>query len=170
MKTQIESNEKRITLFIAEDDPDDLDIFTDAIREVNSDVFIQSFSDGDSLMKHIYSDIDIPDLIFLDINMPYVTGMECLRKIREDIRFIRTPVIMFTTSGTREDIMESFYAGATRYITKPNEFKTLINFFEQLFNLHFQKRLTKTDLLNFAMKPHSFDIESDNYTRDKFRF
>jgi DNA-binding response OmpR family regulator len=143
-----------ISIFIAEDDQDDLVIFIDALKEIEPDVIIHSFNNGNTLMNELNSSqLNIPDLIFLDINMPYLTGIECLKRLRDNISFLKVPIIMLTTSGTREDIMESFYSGATRYITKPAEFMGLINVFEQLFSLYHSKRLNKTDLLNFTIKP-----------------
>ena len=149
-----------INIFIAEDDQDDLIIFADALKEIEPNVNIHSFGNGNELMDAMLNSGTIPDIIFLDINMPYANGMECLRELRNDIRFLRVPVIMLTTSGTREDIMDSFYAGATRYITKPNEFRSLLNVLEQLFMLFHARKLNKTDLLNFTMKPYLLSMES----------
>jgi two-component system response regulator len=64
-----------------------------------------------------------PDLLLLDINMPGMDGLQLLKKIKADKRLRKIPVIMLTTSASREDIRKSFENGAASFLTKPNSFE-----------------------------------------------
>lgn len=64
-----------------------------------------------------------PDLLLLDINMPGMGGLELLKTIKNDKNLRKIPVIMLTTSASREDVRKSFENGAASFITKPNSFQ-----------------------------------------------
>lgn len=64
-----------------------------------------------------------PDLLLLDINMPGMDGLQLLKTIKADKKLRSIPVIMLTTSASREDIRKSFESGAASFITKPNSFE-----------------------------------------------
>jgi CheY-like chemotaxis protein len=81
--------------------------------------------DGFEALAKLKKDGYDPDLIFLDLNMPKMHGLECLRKIRQIERLTRRPVIVFSTSSNPHDISASREAGATDYLVKGNEIYTI---------------------------------------------
>jgi CheY-like chemotaxis protein len=67
----------------------------------------------------------MPHILFLDLNMPYMSGFECLKVIRADVRFKDVSIAIYSTSSSEKDIEETFVEGANIYIKKPNDFAKL---------------------------------------------
>lgn len=86
-----------MTIVYADDDPDDLQLFREAIKEINSSFNCITVRSGDELLKLLESGI-FPDIIFLDINMPAMTGFECLQKLRANMNFNDIQVILLSTA------------------------------------------------------------------------
>jgi CheY-like chemotaxis protein len=118
------NKQRKIDIFIADDDSDDRSIFRESIAKTGDAIKISEYADGSLLMAAIRQmpSTPPPDLIFLDINMPKKNGLECLREIRNHEHFCKVPVIMFTTSASLEDINESYSCGANLFIRKPYSF------------------------------------------------
>ena len=92
--------------------------------------------DGEEALEMLSSGKVSPDLILLDINMPGINGHETLIKIREIEAFMRTPVIILTTSGSDEDISKSYDLKANAYIQKPvnlEQFKKVISLIDEFW-------------------------------------
>ncbi len=73
--------------------------------------------------KHAGKKAPAPDLILLDINMPGMDGLELLKKLKADKSLKKIPVIMLTSSASRDDIRKSFENGAASFLTKPSNFE-----------------------------------------------
>jgi CheY-like chemotaxis protein len=116
-------SEKILRILLADDDPDDRELFTEAINEYNADV--DSVPNGVELMQVLNNNSARPDLIFLDLNMPEKGGKECLQEIRSNEKLKDIPVIIYSTSSSKKDIDETFELGANLYITKPSSFSDL---------------------------------------------
>ena len=113
---------------LVDDDADDVLLFADVLKEVNSGIRLFSSSNGlealDFLAKNSHN---LPKLIFLDLNMPRMDGKECLRAIKQDPQLSHVPVIMYTTSSQSRDIEETMMLGAVCFITKPSSVSDLRN-------------------------------------------
>jgi CheY-like chemotaxis protein len=115
---------KRILL--AEDDEDDYLLFRDAISDHEEVLVVNWVKDGEELMRTLKeNDSPLPDVIFLDINMPRKNGFECLTEIRNDDSLAHLPVIIFSTSGDKALVSWMYNAGANLYLCKPTDFKKL---------------------------------------------
>ena len=115
-----------LSLLIIDDDIDDVQLITDAVSEVAPSVRCDSASGSeDALRKLRNGDDKIPDLIFLDLNMPGVNGKECLREIKRTEKLSNIPVIIYSTSSFQKDIDEAKYLGASYFLTKPSSFREL---------------------------------------------
>jgi CheY-like chemotaxis protein len=80
----------------------------------------------EKLMDYLSDNADqLPDVIFLDINMPHKNGIECLSEIKQNKKLKNLPVIMFSTSNSRDKIGMVFKNGADVYIHKPSDFSQL---------------------------------------------
>ena len=114
-----------LILFI-DDDADDYDVFREALKIIDDRakcLHAVSGEDALDLLKNIL--LVLPDLIFLDVNMPTMGGKECLRKIKEVERLKDIPVIMYSTTANPREI-DIFYAmGAVKFIIKPVTFGEL---------------------------------------------
>ncbi len=82
-----------------------------------------------------------PDLIFLDIMMPEMDGLETCRKLRELDNLADTPIIMLTAKGSQKVVTEAFESGATDYIVKPFKIKALVEKIEKHLNIKFKNNL-----------------------------
>src|ERR1044071_7839124 len=88
------------TIILIDDDPDDLDIIKQSIASVDPSLVCISFIYPDEALRVLLSRelVVIPDLIFIDINMPGLTGDKCLKALRNDILFKNTFIVMYSTS------------------------------------------------------------------------
>jgi len=115
---------KRILL--AEDDEDDFLLFQEALSEYREPILLNWVKDGEELMKRLKQDkAEIPDMIFLDINMPRKNGFECLTEIRQHQTLKHLPVIIFSTSNDQALVSWMYNAGANLYLSKPTDFRKL---------------------------------------------
>jgi CheY-like chemotaxis protein len=111
-------------LIIADDDEDDQMLLKEAIQEYSDTITLSVIPDGKQLMNFLNKG-NTPDLILLDLNMPYKNGTECLMEIRanENLRLI--PIVILSTSRNVRDIELCFNFGANLFFTKPCSFQSL---------------------------------------------
>jgi CheY-like chemotaxis protein len=107
-------------VLVADDDPEDLELFRDALAEIGKDITLTETNDGVELLQKLST--GTPDIIFLDINMPRMNGMDCLASLRELKSLSHIPVIIFSTGAEDSYIAKAFELGANRYIQKPGSF------------------------------------------------
>ena len=114
-------NPKRILL--AEDDEDDCILFREALKAYEAPVHFDWVKDGEELMDALKKNFkELPDMIFLDINMPRKNGFECLTEIRQHDDLKMLPVIIFSTSNDPALISWMYNSGANLYLNKPTNF------------------------------------------------
>jgi len=124
---------------LADDDEDDRLFFREAFEEVKIKNSITTFNDGSQLMNHL-NDVNnpLPDIIFLDLNMPKKSGLECLQEIRDNERLRKLSVAIYSTSSSEQDIEDTFIKGANVYIKKPNDFLQLKKILGEVVNMNWQ--------------------------------
>lgn len=111
------------TLLLVDDDQDDRFLFKEALAEADDTVVYTEADNGaDALEKLISGKVSIPDLIFLDINMPRLNGLDCLKRLKGNDSLKYIPVVMYSTSASKEYQKECFNHGAELYIEKPSDF------------------------------------------------
>jgi CheY-like chemotaxis protein len=113
------------TCFLIDDDEDDREIFQLALEQVDSKVTCVVADNCMDALEQLRSGNLDPDYIFLDLNMPVLTGRECLMEIRKMQQFLNTPVLIYTTSSVPKDKEDMMALGATSFITKPNKVSVL---------------------------------------------
>jgi CheY-like chemotaxis protein len=130
------SDGKPIKILYADDDEDDRVLFQQALKEAHTVAELTTVADGDKLMKYLaQGDGQHPDIIFLDINMPFKNGKECLQEIRSNPKLSEVPVVMFSTSAHKEDIEETYSNGANLYVSKPVFYQDEIKILKKYFLL-----------------------------------
>ncbi|HTB32522.1 MAG TPA: response regulator [Bacteroidia bacterium] len=143
------------TILLVDDDHSERELFKEAVLEVDPDISYLSAEDGTDALTLLTSIADnLPDVIFMDINMPGMNGWTCLIKIKDDERFQNIPVIMYSTSNHQRDVDIAMEYGALCFCVKPENYKTLTyiikvvseNLGENLLNA---LREYKTSLPNF---------------------
>jgi CheY-like chemotaxis protein len=118
------------TFFIIDDDGDDVEFFREAIEKFCPGAKCHSAGNGEEGLEKLKSGtINLPDFIFLDLNMPLADGRTCLKKLKADKELQHIPVIIFTTSSNPKDKVDTRQMGAEYFLTKPVSFKKL---FEEL--------------------------------------
>lgn len=147
------SSGKVIHLLLADDDRDDRDLFKEALSEAAPNVEVTFARDGEELMDMLNSaNAKIPDIIFLDLNMPHKNGHECLEEIRSIKKLKDVPVIIYSTSSNRSDIERTFRHGATRYITKPSSFSELRTITKKFFSINWNEAAPIKKIEKFVFK------------------
>lgn len=126
-------------IMLADDDEDDRLFFKEAFEEVKIDYKLTTFNDGEQLMSYLSVDgNELPHIIFLDLNMPRKSGMECLREIRNTDSLKHISVAIYSTSSAEQDIEETFNTGANVYIKKPNDFNMLKKVLSDVVHINWQ--------------------------------
>jgi CheY-like chemotaxis protein len=116
--------QKPKNILLADDDDDDRLLFTDVFNEVSRETKLMFAHNGEHLMNLLHSGT-LPDILFLDLNMPLKNGIECLDEIRGDRKLRELPVVVFSTSSHPGTINRMYEIGAHLYIRKPNDFNSL---------------------------------------------
>ena len=139
-----------IHVLLADDDENDREFFIEAFEEIKIKTVVKTVNDGRELMKSlIHSEELLPHVLFLDLNMPYKGGMECLKEIKRDERFKDISIAIYSTSATEEDIEEAFVSGANVYIKKPSDYGALKKVLSEVITINWQY--------------HSSDLNRDNF-------
>jgi CheY-like chemotaxis protein len=125
-----------INVFLIDDDVDDRALFCDAILQINKRIIVNTAEDVELAMsKLLNKKIKIPDIIFLDINMPCKDGWNCLSRLKSDQLYRDIPVIMYSTSSSVSDIKKAQQFGALCLFTKPDNFDDLKNSLQIIIDL-----------------------------------
>ena len=140
-------------VLLADDDEDDRNFFKEALQEIKVKTVVTLVNDGLQLMNYLTQPLNkLPNVIFLDLNMPVKSGLECLREIRRDKRLRDLAVAIYSTSSSDENIEEAFVQGANIYIKKPSDFSMLKNVLEQVINLNWQYHTSGLKKENFLYR------------------
>jgi two-component system response regulator len=116
-------------ILLVEDNPDDIELTTRALRQNNINNELVVASDGEEALRYLLPDEGVvrqPLLVLLDINIPKINGLEVLRTLRADKRSRCIPVVVLTTSNEERDIIESYELGANSYVRKPVAFESFL--------------------------------------------
>lgn len=115
------------TCFLIDDDIDDQELFEIALKKVDNSIAYSVANNGVEAIKRFEEDASfVPDIIFLDVNMPKMNGLQCLAKLKELPQLHNVKIVMYTTSSDPAVIEESKRLGAADFQTKPTSLKTLI--------------------------------------------
>lgn len=119
-------NVKGPIVFI-EDDQDDQEILAEAFHDLNLGNEIVFFSDGQKALEYLTETEIEPFIIFSDINMPRLSGMELRKKVHEneDLRLKSIPYLFFTTSAEQKHVIDAYSKSIQGFFVKPSDFKEL---------------------------------------------
>lgn len=128
-------------LLLADDDSDDRYFFSEALQNVPIHVELFVVKDGEELMQWLMKKQEcLPDLLFLDLNMPLKNGHECLKEIKQHPELKSLPVIILSTAANLPEIENLYKNGAQYYIQKPTLFSQLIQVIEKVLTLDEEKK------------------------------
>ena len=125
---------KNKTILLIEDNPDDEELTLLAFRQNNIMHEIAVARDGEEALNTLFANEagPLPTIILLDLKLPKVDGLEILRRIRENARTRRIPVIVLTSSTEDQDILRSYDLGCNSYVRKPVNFADFVEASRQL--------------------------------------
>ncbi len=130
----------KATILLIEDNPDDVELTLHAFQKNHMANEVVVAGDGAEGLDYLFGtgkyagrDADqAPALILLDLQLPKIGGLEVLRRVREDARTKRIPVVILTTSDEEEDIVNGYDRGCNSYLRKPVDFTEFMNSVKQL--------------------------------------
>jgi two-component system response regulator len=129
-----------IYILVAEDDADDRFLLETAFAENGFKGKLEFVENGVELLEYLRNlnasennaEHPLPGFILLDLNMPKKDGREVLKEIKEDPRFKKIPVIVFTTTKNENEINRCYELGANTYVVKPVGFENLVKTIEDI--------------------------------------
>jgi CheY-like chemotaxis protein len=122
-----------ITCFLIDDDPDDQDIFSMSMQDVHPSIRCIFANNAPDALKKINDDPGFsPDFIFLDLNLPRMSGRQLITELKKIPRIKQVPVIIYSTSIDHRDEEEMIKLGAAQFLTKPTELIKLTNALKQI--------------------------------------
>jgi len=112
-----------VDILLVEDNPNDAELTQRALRKTGLGAALMIVRDGAEALEYLFSSKRAkPRVVFLDLKLPKIDGIEVLRRIRSDERTHGTPVIVLTSSQEERDISECYKLGVNSYVVKPVEF------------------------------------------------
>lgn len=146
-------NSKILNIALADDDEDDRLFFQEAIEEITVRTKLSLFQNGKELMDYLnLPNVILPNLIFLDLNMPIKNGMQCLKEIRLNPILNSISIAIYSTSSSEKDIEETFVNGANIYLNKPNNFSKLRESIEKVLQINWQYHTSNLNKDNFLLR------------------
>jgi len=124
MRQANRSSDKPVNLLLVEDNPADVRLTEEALRESRIPVNLSVASDGVEAVDYLFQrgrfcDAPRPELILLDLNLPKKSGREVLSEIKADPILRRIPVVVMTTSTSEQDVERAYRLNANCYVAKP---------------------------------------------------
>jgi CheY-like chemotaxis protein len=127
------------SILLAEDNQNDIDLTLLAFKDLDPANNLEVVNDGVEAMEYLRFEGKFknriagnPAVIFLDLKMPRMDGIEVLKEIRNDQSLKLIPVVMLTSSREEKDLLESYKMGVNAYVVKPVDFKQFIIAVRQL--------------------------------------
>ena len=130
---------KPIEILLVEDNPGDVCLIQEALKETKVINNLHVIGDGEEALSFLnkkgkYSEIESPDLILLDLNLPGKNGSEVLTEVKADEKLKHIPIVILTSSKADKDIIKSYKLHANCYITKPIDIAQFFNVIKSIEN------------------------------------
>src|SRR5215470_2232104 len=113
---------EEIDILLVEDNPNDAELTLRALRKTDIGARLAIARDGAEALEYLLSGRPKPKVVFLDLKLPKIDGIEVLRRVRADERTRSIPVVVLTSSQEERDISECYKLGVDSYVVKPVEF------------------------------------------------
>ncbi len=138
-------------VLLIDDDQDDRHFFAETLKAVNPNVTCITAKSGQEAFTLLNSEKTLPNVIFLDINMPEMSGWEFLTKLKKDPCLSAVPVIIYSTSSHQRDVNIAEDLGALGFCTKPEEITDLFTILK--FVNDNLESLSKESIKNSGLEP-----------------
>lgn len=138
-------------IYLAEDDIDDVDFFKEALRDICPNCTLNVSGNGEELLHALDSGNPTPDIVFIDINMPKMDGIQALISMKNNGLLENTPIIIYSTSTNDDFIKKAYDNGASHYFTKPASFTVLTEKIRGFLSANWGSRLRPVPFANFSV-------------------
>ncbi|WP_158977952.1 response regulator [Cellulophaga sp. L1A9] len=143
----------KLKIWLVDDDEDDRSFFIEGLESLKVNFELKEFTNGKEPICFFEANSSIiPDMIFLDLNMPVMNGIECLEYIRNHEPFKNVIIAMYSTSSSGQDIQCCYEKGANLYIIKPSRFQDLKKCMEKILSMNWPDFLCNFKKDNFLLK------------------
>jgi CheY-like chemotaxis protein len=123
------------SILLIEDDKDDQEFFLEALGEIENATLYDVAGNGKEALSKLQNLLVMPDIIFMDINMPEMGGIECLKEISKHEHTRDIPVVIL--SSATDEATHARSLGAKAFIKKPLDAKTMLAKLTQMINMDF---------------------------------
>lgn len=131
-------------ILLADDDEIDRVVFAEALSKVPLPTRLTTLNDGEQLLDFLSANVkQLPHALFLDLNMPKVSGFECLTEIKQNENLKVLPVIIYSTADDDLSIDRTYEGGAHLYLVKPPDFPHFTKAIHQSLILLKEKKLVR---------------------------
>lgn len=142
-----------LRVLLTDDDEGDRLVFKEIFDEMKKDIIVHMVNDGKKLMDFLTNDDNLlPNIIFLDLNMPNMNGLACLKEIKSNKKYNDISIAIYSTSTSEKDIEDTFHYGANIYITKPGDYNKLKQVLERALTAVQLNRNSDFDKESFVLK------------------
>ena len=146
-------NNEIIRVLLADDDNDDRTDFIEVFETLKIKTIVSTVKNGVELMNYLKDPVSvIPHLLFLDLNMPKKSGLECLIEIKQLDRLKNLTVVIYSTSSYEKDIENTFLYGAQVYLKKPAHLTVLKKSLLHILTINWQYHTSGLNRDNFLLK------------------
>jgi CheY-like chemotaxis protein len=127
-----------LTIFYTDDDRDDLEFFTEIVETISSNIKVVQQTNGMELINQLKNPPPTPHLIFLDLNMPGLSGLETLTRLRQMEDHKNLPVVILSTSNDEKTIDTTLKMGANFYVPKSGVYESLKKSIEHALSINWK--------------------------------
>lgn len=140
-----------LNILLCDDNADDRFFFKVALEKVESSTCLETVNDGEELMLRLKNKEHLPNVIFLDLNMPRKNGFECLKEIMQDEILKKIPVVIFSTTDQAETIKQTYNEGASLYLIKPSNLSKLSSILNTAIEVIAKREFNKPSVSEYVI-------------------
>lgn len=143
--------EKPLNLLLADDDKDDRFFFNKVLQELSIRSKLTTVEDGEKLMHYLSKNYkNLPNILFLDLNMPRKNGSECLSEIKNNNKLKELPVVIYSTS-LHEDVADLLYQKGAHYYVRKSDIVELKKVLEHVLKLMVASNFARPERSRFII-------------------
>jgi CheY-like chemotaxis protein len=140
-----------INILLADDDIDDRYFFNKVLQSLPIQTKLETVENGENLMIYLAENSEnLPDILFLDLNMPRKNGMECLSEIKKDEKLKNLPVIIYSTHQHERNSDKLYEKGAHYYVRKTDMIE-LAKALQYILNLMVENKFARPGKDKFVL-------------------
>ncbi len=138
-------------ILLADDDIDDRYFFEKVVKSLSYSLTFSTVIDGEELLFYLHANENhLPDVLFLDLNMPKKNGSECLVEIKQHPKLKDLPVIIYSTS-VRNEMADLLYSNGAHYYIRKTDVPDLQKMLTHIISLFSEDKFTRPTRENFIL-------------------